>query len=188
MAQSIRAFIAAEISGEIHACAKKAIERLSQCNADIQWASLDQMHLTIKFLGEVDFTGLSQVCRSLEKAVAGIEPIEVECGGIGAFPRPDRPRTLWLGINDRDNRLSHLATVVEDAMAAIRFRREHRPFRPHLTLGRLRSQNGAVADAIESGDFTANGRLVIDELILFSSELTKNGPVHRPVGRVGLDG
>ena len=190
MPQPVRTFIAAEISGEVHACATKAIEHLSNCNADIKWVRPSDMHLTIKFLGDVDYTGLSDVCRSLERAVADFEPIEVECGGLGAFPRLERPRTIWLGIDDSEKRLAQLVGAVEDAMADIRFRRESRPFQPHLTLGRLRNgqHSEALAEQIRNGEFTLRGGLVIDELVVFSSELAREGPTYTTIGRVELNG
>lgn len=190
MPQPVRTFIAAEISGEVHACATKAIDYLSKCDADIKWVRPADMHFTVKFLGEVDYTGLNEVCRALNKAVAGIEPIEVECGGLGAFPKLERPRTIWLGIDDPDKRLANLVTSVEDAMADIRFRRESRPFRPHLTLGRLRDSRNSdtLAEQIRTGDFSMRGGLVIDELVVFSSELTKDGPIYTTIAHVELGG
>jgi len=188
MAHRVRTFIAAEISSEARACAAKVIGQLSVDGEAVHWVRPANMHLTIKFLGDVEYTALSEVCRALAKSVAPIEPIEVQCGGVGAFPKPERPRTIWLAVDDSENHLSALASVVEDAMADIRFRREPRPYHPHLTLGRLRDGRHAagLANRIQTGNFELRGRLAIDELIVFSSEQTSAGPTYTPVGRAKL--
>lgn len=190
MSRRVRTFIAAEISGEVQACVSAAVNQLSKSAAEINWVRPEAMHLTIKFLGDVDYTDMAEICRSLEKTVADIEPIEVECGGVGAFPKLERPRTLWLGIDDTEKELARLAEVVEDAMADLRFRRESRPFHPHLTLGRVRDgrETAGLAELIKAGDFSKRGGLVIEELVVFSSELTREGPIYQTVGRAEFGG
>jgi 2'-5' RNA ligase len=184
MAPRARTFIAAEISSEVRRCAMAAIEQLASVEAPVKWVDPANMHLTIKFLGDVDYTALSEVCRALDKVVAHWEPFEVECGGVGAFPKPERPRTIWLGVDDPQQRLTELAAAVENALAEHRFRRESRSFHPHLTLGRLRDGRHAaeLARLIQTGNFSRRGVMVIDELVVFSSELTSNGPIYTPMG------
>ena len=190
MPQRVRTFIAAETSSEVRACAADAIDQLSSAGVRVSWVRPENLHLTIKFLGDVDYTALSDVCRSLARAATENEPFELQCGGVGAFPRPERPRTIWLGVEDPDKRLAKLAKDVEDAMAELRFRRESRPFHGHLTLGRVRDgrQSAELAGLIQSESFATSGIMMIDELIVFSSELTPEGPIYTSIGRAELGG
>ena len=188
MPPRVRAFIAAEISSEVRACAVDAIDQLSPAGSGVKWVRPENVHLTVKFLGDVDYTLLSDVCRGLARAVALSEPFELDCGRVGAFPRLERPRTVWLGVNDPEKRLAKLAKDVDDAMAELRFRRESRPFHPHLTLGRVRDgrRSAELTERIQSADFEMRGVMIVDELIVFSSELTPEGPIYTPIGRAEL--
>ena len=187
---TVRTFIAAEVSAEVRAGARRLIEQLSQSAAGVKWVDPENVHLTIKFLGEVDYVALNDVCRAVAGAVAGFEPFSVFCTRVGAFPSPARPRTIWLGLEDEEQQLTRLSAAVEKAMARLRFRRERRPFHPHLTIGRVRDGRklGDFPTILASGDFSVTGSFTVDELVVFSSELTPDGPVYTPVGRAALGG
>ena len=185
---TVRTFIAAEVSAEVRAGVHRLIDELSQSGATVKWVDEEDIHLTIKFLGEVEYVVLNDVCRAVAAAIQDFEPFSVTCASVGAFPSLARPRTLWLGIDSEQEILTTISAAVEDAMADLGFRRESRPFHPHLTIGRVRDgrQLGDFPTILESGDFSVSGSFTVDELVIFSSELTAGGPIYTPMGRAAL--
>ncbi len=185
---TVRTFIAAEVSAEVRAGVGRLIDELSRLNAAVKWVDEENVHLTIKFLGAVEYVVLNDVCRAVAAAVQGFEPFSVSCAGVGAFPSLARPRTIWLGLDDEDQQLTTISAAVENAMADLGFRRESRSFHPHLTIGRVRDgrQLGDFPTTLVSGEFSVSGSFKVDELVIFSSELTADGPIYTPMGRAVL--
>ncbi len=187
----IRTFIAVELSGTVIARAQEAIKLLKTSGAEVGWVDSAQMHLTLKFLGNVTEIETPDVCRVVAEAAAGIEPFEIVFKGLGAFPRVSEPRTIWLGIDQGQKELSVLHTAIEDALKKeMGFGKEHRKFHPHLTLGRLRKESDPARDGLSrliqenasfDGDLT-----VVDEVVTFASFLGRQGPAHEPIGHATL--
>src|SRR5688572_19655317 len=98
MPQTLRSFIAAEISPNVRARAAKLIKELSVTDAKISWVRPDNLHLTLVFLGDVQMIEVPQLCEAMERAVAELPPFDLEVRGAGAFPDAARPRTIWLGV------------------------------------------------------------------------------------------
>jgi 2'-5' RNA ligase len=193
MKQRIRTFIAVETDAAIRKAAKGLIDQLRQAGADVKWVDPENLHLTVKFLGDVDAGKIVQVCGAVQKAVADLAPFPLEIRGAGAFPSVLRPQTIWLGAGEGDDRMAELAERIETVLEPFRFRRETRRYRSHLTLGRLRREgaNAGIGDLgrllEQLADYEA-GRMPVEELVVFSSELTRAGPVYEVMGRAALDG
>ena len=153
------------------------------------WVEPENMHLTLKFLGEVRENDTYRICQAISKAVESIEPFEIRCQGAGAFPKLDRPRTLWVGVSDGREQLVALQAAVDDAMADLGFARDPKRYLPHLTLGRVKKPGPWLTDVsqlvADSSEFDA-GLASIDEVVLYSSELTSDGPIYAPIGRSPL--
>src|SRR4051812_6039713 len=94
----LRTFIAVEMSSRVITRARELIDKLRSAAADVNWVRPEQMHLTLKFLGDVPDTATPDICRVVTEVAAGFEPFEIICRGAGAFPNPREPRTLWIGI------------------------------------------------------------------------------------------
>lgn len=191
MKNTIRTFVAVEIEPAVRQRAAKAIERLKGTGADVTWVSPQNMHLTLKFLGEVKSHETAEICQAVEDAVEGVEPFELEIRGAGAFPRTDRPGTIWLGGGEGEKEVAALAGKIDDALDELGFRRETRGHKVHLTLGRVR-RGGPGVEALgqllpELADFEA-GRTSIHEVVVFSSRLERTGPVYEPLGHAELTG
>jgi 2'-5' RNA ligase len=149
------------------------------------------MHLTLKFLGSVPDVELNDVCRVVKQAVAPVEPFEIVFRGLGAFPNPRQPRTLWLGVEQGSEEIIELQQAVEQSLQTLRFPKENRRFLPHLTLGRVHLSPGPeldeLADIIEDhaeydGDLT-----IVDEVVVMSSFLEHNRPPqYQPIGHCEL--
>ncbi|HVA47233.1 MAG TPA: RNA 2',3'-cyclic phosphodiesterase [Pirellulales bacterium] len=190
MTRSLRTFIAAEMSAEVRGRARQLISRLQATEAKITWVKPDAMHLTFKFLGEIDLVDIPAVCQAVTGAVAEIPPFEIEVRGAGAFPTVVRPRTIWLGVGQGEAELIELQAAIERALAGLGFRQELRRFRPHLTLGRVRGgrdlqQLGQLV--AEQADFVG-GVSSVNEVVVFSSELEAAGPLHEPLAVAPLNG
>ena len=110
--RSVRTFIAVELSGTVIARAQEAIKLLKGSGAEVGWVDRGQMHLTLKFLGNVPETETPDVCRVVAEAAAGVEPFEIVFKGLGAFPRASEPRTIWMGIDQGQAELAELHEAI----------------------------------------------------------------------------
>src|SRR6187397_976232 len=134
--RSIRTFIAVELSSTVIARAQEGIKLLKTSGAEVGWVDRAQMHLTLKFLGNVTDIETAEICRVVVGAASQVEPFEIVFRGLGAFPRGSEPRTLWMGIEQGQVDLAELHAAIEDALKKeMGFGKETRKFHPHLTLG-----------------------------------------------------
>ena len=191
MKQTLRTFVAVGLNSTNRACADELIQSLRAAPAEVKWVDVENLHLTLKFLGEVSAREIGRVCEAVERGAAAVEPFEFELRGAGAFPNPGRPRTLWLGAGKGEQEMVALHDHVEAALATLGFRKEHRRFRPHLTIGRVRRGGPGVAELgqliRQHADFDA-GRLNVRQATVFSSQLTPHGPIYDSLGRAKLGG
>lgn len=178
--QSIRAFIAIELPREIRAGLEQVTGRLRQAAADVRWVKTADIHLTLKFLGDVAEDRLPELIVCIEGCLHGIPPVPIEVRGLGAFPDDRNPRIIWIAASDKSGMLAGLQGAIEDGLARIGFAKEHRPFSPHLTLGRLKSPRGG--DAVRRGLAELKnsdcGSYTADSVCLFKSDLRRTGPVY----------
>lgn len=189
MTNKIRTFIAVELSAAVRAEAIRLVERLRPAGGDARWVEPQNMHLTLKFLGDVREEAIPDVCRVVAKAAAEFAPFEVAVGGAGAFPDLRRPRTLWIGVTQGRQDLIRLQTAIERALAKRGFPKEQRDFQPHLTIGRIRESGPAMAELgkqVEAhGDFAA-GSSTVCEVVVFASHLSSSGPTYEALARAPL--
>jgi 2'-5' RNA ligase len=188
--RSLRTFVAVEMSSEVRARARQLVGLLQAAGAKVTWVKPEAMHLTLKFLGEVDLIDIPAVCDAVNGAVVDLPPFEIVVSGAGAFPASGRPRTIWLGVSQGSDELIELHDRVERALAKLGFRQENRRFRPHLTLGRVRGDRdlrelGQLV--VEHADYVG-GVASVDEVVVFSSELEADGPIHEPLAVAPLNG
>ncbi len=189
MKQKVRTFVAVDVDASVRNVAAELIGEFSAVGADVKWVDPDHLHLTLKFLGEIDAREIHQVCRAVGEAAAQVGAFEFEVRGAGAFPNVKRPRTIWLGAGRGEETMGKLAREIESALEAIGYRREARQFKPHLTIGRVRRGGPAVAElGSRLGDYAdfELGRTTVGEVIVYSSELTSSGPRYEVLGRARL--
>jgi len=186
---NIRTFVAVDINQEVRRRAADLIRRLDEAGGDVKWVDPEKMHITLKFLGDVPETEVTDVCRAVAGAVQGFGSFEVRFRGAGAFPSVDRPRTIWIGVDEGSDELIELQERVEAGLARLDYPPEARRFRPHLTLGRIRRGGrhlSGLTDLLSQyAEYDARSAR-INEAIVFSSELTRQGPVYMPMGRSKL--
>jgi RNA 2',3'-cyclic 3'-phosphodiesterase len=191
MQRSVRTFIAVEISSEVRIRAGRLIARLAAAGADVRWVKPEHMHLTLKFLGDVDLREMPDVCAAVARAVSPLPPFNLRIAGTGAFPNATNPRTVWLGADEGVEEIAELEERIGVALADLGFRREQRRFRPHLTIGRVRHADqgmNELAQVLEEHKDYLAGVIDVDEVVTLSSELDRSGPTHEPLATAALQG
>ncbi len=146
----------------------------------LSWVRPRGMHLTLKFFGDIPPGDAERISTAVEPLAAGTSPIHLEVRKTGVFPDSSRPRVLWVGLEGDVHHLTVLQKSIERALEAEGFPREARPFRPHLTLGRIKTPRGLVglARSMEEAAEWEAGGFVAPELCLIKSDLTPQGAVY----------
>lgn len=191
MARTLRSFIALELSGEIRTKTRRLIESLRPTTENVKWVADPSLHLTLKFLGEVDYRDVARVDRALGEAVRELPPFLAEVRGTGAFPTLDRPRTIWVGVSEGEAEIVELHGRIEERLAPLGFRSEHRRFRPHVTIGRVRHSplgEPLLAEQLAAQQGFVGGTMDVGEVVLFSSTLGREGPTYEVLSSVELAG
>lgn len=179
----MRSFLAIEIPEEIRKMIYKTFARLHRQAAQVKWVEVSQMHLTLQFLGEADELMLQQqVVPRLSPVCEAFKTLHFELKGVGVFPSVQKPRIFWLGLQGEVQNLKRLQLKIENELKALSFYPDKHDFHPHITLGRIKQWEDrnvwqAALEEYEKIDF---GSFVATELILFRSELRKEGPVYTP--------
>jgi 2'-5' RNA ligase len=187
----VRTFIGVEVGGDIRDAAAALQQALAATGAAVNWTPPGNFHLTLLFLGEVDARDLPAVCRIVADAAAAEPPFTVRVSGVGAFPTARRPKVLWAGVTDGAAELIRLHDALEPPLLDLGcYRREERAYTPHLTLGRVKSDaDGAkLAPALPKHLAWSGGQTTVAEIVLFSSELRRDGPEYTALGRGALRG
>jgi 2'-5' RNA ligase len=185
---AIRAFIAVEAADEMVARLTAVQDALRGAEADVGWTAPAGLHLTLKFLGDVAESRIPGLTEALA-AVAGRQaPFTIRVAGVGVFPNPRHPRIIWAGVTDGADALRALASDVEAAMTAAGVPPEERPFRAHLTLGRVRAPHGLqrlmpLLDRYAAEDF---GAQPVASVTFMRSELSPHGARYTVLARLPL--
>jgi 2'-5' RNA ligase len=191
MSETVRTFIAVEIPAEVKEHARRLIGRLDTTQAKVKWVGAEAMHWTLKFLGEVDLLEVPAICQAVSRAVEPFTPFDVEARGAGAFPDTRRPRTVWIGMGEGTRDMIALHDAIERELAELGYREEGRRFRPHLTIGRVRSSPQGIDELgrlVEKNADFESGLSTVYEVVVFSSQLGPQGPTHEPLGHAELKG
>ena len=186
--QKIRTFVAIPVSPEVQKRAADLIKRLSASDANVNWVHPDRLHMTLKFLGDVPNTEVSQVCQAVARAAANRRPFTVKYEGVGVFPNRDRPRVMWIGVKDGMEPLTDLQESVDQNLRTLGFPPERRRFHAHLTVGRLRRSvaSKALRDLIDQNEGYSAGIANVSELLVMASFLDKSGPTYDVMARFQL--
>ncbi len=187
MTTTWRIFCAVELPHEVRAELKDHIDSLRKDIPDgpASWSRVENIHLTLKFLGNVVVDRIEAVSSALERAVRDFGAFEISIGGTGAF----RTQVLWIGVTDPSQKLSDLNQRIEAACATEGFEKEDRAYRPHLTIARIKRPDGAKRLAETHRQIKFDPILVeVNEIILFRSELSSKGSKYTAISSHRLDG
>lgn len=192
MSSSIRTFVAVDVSPSIRNAASRQIKVLQgMAPGSYTWVDPENLHLTFKFLGNVRDNEVPEVCRVVQRAVNGLEPLVATVAGLGAFPDIQRPRTIWMGITEGADELVSLQRRIDAALNALGFPLERNDFQPHITLGRIAkgaAWNPLISEHLQQQADTALGGLEIDEVVVYSSFEDRAGRTYTPMATIGLEG
>jgi 2'-5' RNA ligase len=173
-----RLFCAIELSEEIRTRAAEHIARLRSALPRVRagWERPEKLHLTLKFLGDVEQSRVPALSLAAERAASSVAPFTLTIADAGAFPTHGPARVLWLGLRDSSGSLTRLQQSLEDECAAAGFKREGRSFHPHLTLARLRQPTGARTLAAQHQELGFQAmELNVSKIALLRSELGPHG-------------
>ncbi len=185
----MRTFIAFDLGDDIRAglrAAQRAMGRITS----VRWVKVESIHLTLKFIGEIEDRLLPSVFEVMRSAVEGVAPFEFEVRGLGWFPPGRRPRVLWAGVERDGGSLATIAARLNEGLAEVGVSPENRPFRPHVTLGRVNGRLSAevAEEAFERVRRKDFGIAAAGELVLYMSELRPDGARYTRLGSVELAG
>ncbi len=180
MAAAIRSFIAIELPEVIRTQLKDLQDNLKTCRFKVRWVRPENIHLTLKFLGNIDETDIEKVRGTLTSRVDRFTPLSLSVKGVGVFPGIRRPRIIWSGMGGQLSALAALQKALAEDLAAIGFQQEKRAFKTHLTLGRVKGAIDALKlrDAIQAFNNFESEIFTADKIFLFKSDLKPGGPVY----------
>lgn len=191
---TLRAFIALSVPPEAQRALEPAVQHLSAvAPGAVRWAALDGLHLTLKFLGNVDAGRVDGIAQGMRLACRDLAPFELALSDLGVFPNAGRPRVVWAGVRGDLGPLGELQAGIETAMASLGFVPEKRQFAPHLTLGRVRarvadSQRRLLGGAVSGCEIEALQPWLVEAALLVRSELGPGGATYTDLASVPLGG
>jgi len=184
--EAIRAFIAIDLDDPSRRAAAEVARALREGPGGdrVRWVRPENLHVTLRFLGDIEAARVPSLARALREALAGLCRFQMQLGRVGVFPSARRPRVVVVDVAPQEP-LEQLAEAVERAVVESGLEPERRRFRPHLTLGRAsgRSLPPVTAPVTACGE-----SLLVDEIVLFRSELKRSGAIHTPLERIALGG
>ena len=177
---TIRTFIAIEIDPTHKQKLTHLISTLKQSDSDVKWVNGTQMHLTLKFLGNIEETKVQEISDALTSIANSTREFTITLSNIGTFPNVKRPRVIWIGIDKGKNELKLLAGQIETELEKLGFPKETRDFKSHLTLGRVRSPKNLqnLTKLLTEVSFQSESAIKINKLILFQSTLTPKSVIY----------
>lgn len=174
------------VKAEAAAVLQSVMARLGRLGDAVRVVRREQLHVTLKFLGDIDEALAPEFAERLSRSYAAAEAFDWTLRGIGAFPSPARPSVVWAGAED-GGRFVSLAEAAEEACESLGFAREARPFHPHVTLARVKFRPPpSLRELIAEEASTVFSPQRAEEVILFRSELGRGGSVYTPVHVVKL--
>jgi RNA 2',3'-cyclic 3'-phosphodiesterase len=188
----MRLFVAVEIAPAVAEAAGALIERLRERairlapRSRITWVTADRLHVTVRFIGNVD-AGRADAVRRVLAPPLGQAPFDLTLAGVGTFPSKGPPRVFWSGVSDGREPLLAIEQHVGERLADAGIVAEERPYNPHLTLGRVREAGGLRSPALlEGAGEPTLGTTAVEAITLFESRLSPKGPTYVALQRTGL--
>jgi RNA 2',3'-cyclic 3'-phosphodiesterase len=190
--EQIRSFIAIELPEEVKSALYRLQEKLKAAgNTPVRWVAPGSIHLTLKFLGDIDAGITGKITAAMGEAAGGVKPFNIEVSGLGVFPNPRRVQIVWVGLTGDLEKLGRLQKRIESGLIPLGFPAEARAFTPHLTLARVRDYAGPaerqqLGQLIEITRFDAKHTITVNAIRLIRSQLTREGPVYSRISTVEL--
>ncbi|GAX61268.1 2'-5' RNA ligase [Candidatus Scalindua japonica] len=177
---TIRVFIAIEIDSDIKNKLSEYLSKLKRTGADVRWVAPENIHLTLKFIGNIDEEVLTNLNQIINDAASGVRPFSISIGNIGAFPGLKNPRVVYVYVQERGNDLRRIHEKLDKGVERLGIRKESGKYVGHITLGRVKSQRkiSKLKNALCSGTDCFFGLEKVTSLSLIQSKLTPRGPIY----------
>ncbi|MGE5404610.1 MAG: RNA 2',3'-cyclic phosphodiesterase [Candidatus Saccharibacteria bacterium] len=185
----MRLFIAADLPAPIKRQLVDLRNQVSRGVKGVKWVEDQNLHLTLKFLGEVDDSLLPKIIEQSGRVISGSKEIRLSLGEIGYFPNKNNPRVVWEGLKGETDKINSLGTSLDKALETLGFEIE-KSRKAHLTLGRIKLADGLeqMFNNISNIKYPAKSDFVINELTLYESQLTRQGPIYSVLEKYGFSG
>ena len=189
MKNTIRSFVAFKLPDHVIQSLSDVQNHLRSYGFPIRWVKPNNVHLTIKFLGDVKTSEIDIIDQTLFDSVKSCAPISLTIKGAGVFPGVNRPRVFWMGVSGDTQALEHLQRSVDRHCERIGFPKERKPYKGHLTLGRFKAavDSNKLVEAIASCRVFYSPLFVLDVMTLFNSELKSTGPIYSTLKKYPLE-
>lgn len=187
--ESLRLFVALDLPEEVRERIAAAAERHAQLQPQARWVKKENLHLTLKFIGEFPADRMDRLVKALEETTARQRAFTASFGGCGGFPSVGKSRVIWVGMERGEGEAASLAAELNRGLVRVGVKKEARPFRGHLTLARLRSPadcSSWVAAMEEELAGLEEMTFMVEEVTLYRSILSPAGPTYMPLRRFGL--
>ena len=186
----MRCFIAIPLPNQTHQELHKIQSQLKETGADVKWVKSDNIHLTLKFLGDAEGTKIATISQKLKEIASGYPCFETIIGKLGTFPTLSNPRVIWLGIDKNEDKINNMQKRIEEVLEPLGFPKETRVFHSHLTLGRVRSKKNIqnLTEKIKTLSLPQLVPITVDKMILFQSILKPSGAEYTALEEFGLQG
>ncbi len=188
MQQSIRTFIALELPPPVIALLHNLQQNLKQLKIRARWVRPENIHLTLKFIGDVSPADVDAICAAMTGAAHGFSPVKLAVRGIGVFPTIKRPRIIWVGLGGHIRSLSALQGRLVQELAGLGIAKDKRAFKAHLTLGRIKQPPGPdlIRQMMTEYASLSSDEFTCDQVILFKSDLKPAGAVYTKLKQTNL--
>jgi 2'-5' RNA ligase len=190
MSETFRAFIAIDLPESVKSFLSEAQAALKLYGFRVKWVRLQNIHLTLKFLGDTAIADSDKIAEAMALAARNCPAVSLAAKGVGVFPDVRRPRVIWAGLNGQLEILANLQQTLDAHLADLGFPGETRAFKSHLTLGRVKGKiaSAGIKAAIDKLKDFESGSFEINQLILFKSELRPTGAVYTKVQGIAFQG
>lgn len=186
MSEEWRTFCAIELPDSVRTQLQEHARRVREAvpEANASWSKPENVHLTLKFLGNVSTNKLTNVSATASRIASEFSPFQIRVGGTGVFPKPSRAQVFWIRVYDLSGRLSELQGRLEDECAREGFAKEKRAYQPHLTIARIRNPEGArrLAETHLQTNFSFID-FTVTEFVLFRSQLSPKGSIYTAISK-----
>jgi len=184
----MRCFIAIDISEDVRRLIEDIIEKCGKKQDNIRWINVDNIHLTLKFLGEANDAVIPEINKRLESICTMHNVFSINVKGVGVFPSLKYPNVLWIGVEDSEE-LKRLYSDIENAMSEIGFEKEDRKFSPHITFGRVKHRKSidAVLKELYTFKDAFFGSIEVKEILLMRSVLRPTGAEYSNINSFRLN-
>jgi len=183
----VRTFVAIEISQAAKSVIAELQNELRDADADVSWTRPENIHLTLKFLGEVSESLIAEVAKVCVTCAADSPPLALTLNGVGAFPDSRQPRVVWVGLEGDVDPLLQLQRELDEGLSRLGFERERKPFHAHLTMGRVKSMRNSRALMALAKDYQLPPTsLSVSEIVLMQSQLHPAGSRYTRLANAAL--